>query len=142
MFYSLANCDIKTADRLDYLPKLLEIMLEINIFFEFKALFSEIRSFLAFIKENHGGVFKRVAFSSMLEPFIKLNQEINLKNMKLKEIDQRLNELDMFKTLLNNLRDSLSTNKSIYLTQSSIIKSNKSSENLINEEEKCNFLLF
>ncbi len=93
---------------------------------------------MAYIKENHGGVFRRVAFSSMLEPFMKLNQELNLKNMKLKEINQKLSELDMLKSLLNNLRDNLSTSRSLYVTQNSSInmKSNKSSENLMTEDEK------
>lgn len=103
-------------------------------------LFSEIRNLLSYIKENHGGLFRRVAFSSMLEPYMKLNQEVNLKNMKLKEIDQRLAELDMLKTLLYNLRDSVSGKQSLYVTQSSIIKSNKSSDNLITEEDNCKSL--
>jgi cell shape-determining protein MreC len=107
-----------------------------------------VRSLLAYIKENHGGVFRRVAFSSMLEPFIKLNQEVGVKKAKLREIEQRINELDMFKTLLNNLRDSLSINtgkSGLYLTQTSIMRgggataapANKSNENLINEEDAC-----
>ena len=109
-----------------------EIMSQENIY-----LFSEIRNLLSYIKENHGSVFRRIAFSSMLEPFIKLSQEMNIKNLKLKEIDHKLNELDMLKQLLSNLRDSLSTNKSLFLTQTSLIKSNKSSDNLIAEEERC-----
>jgi hypothetical protein len=45
------------------------------------ALYGECRAFLTCIKENHGGIFRLVVFSSLLDPEKKLKsiqqQEIN-----------------------------------------------------------------
>lgn len=68
-------------------------------------MFSEIRNFLSYIKENHGGIFRKLAFSAMLESYIKLNQDINKKSQKLKEIDERLNELNKLKVHMSNLKE-------------------------------------
>lgn len=57
---------------------------------------------MGYIKENHGNVFRKVAFSSMIESYIKLNQEIQVKNLKLKEIDDKLSELDKLKISFMN----------------------------------------
>jgi hypothetical protein len=47
------------------------------------ALYGECRAFLTCIKENHGGIFRLVVFSSLLDPEKKLKslqqQEINTK---------------------------------------------------------------
>jgi hypothetical protein len=47
------------------------------------ALYGECRAFLTCIKENHGGIFRLVVFSSLLDPEKKLKvlqqQEINMK---------------------------------------------------------------
>jgi len=48
------------------------------------ALYGECRAFLTCIKENHGGIFRLVVFSSLLDPEKKLKtlqqQEINTKS--------------------------------------------------------------
>lgn len=41
----------------------------------------------------------------MLESYIKLNQDINKKSQKLKEIDERLNELNKLKVHMSNLKE-------------------------------------
>lgn len=41
----------------------------------------------------------------MLEPLIKLNQDLSAQELKLKELDVRLNELDKFKTLATSLKE-------------------------------------
>lgn len=46
------------------------------------ALYGECRAFLTCIKENHGGIFRLVVFSSLLDPEKKLKayqQELNPK---------------------------------------------------------------
>lgn len=57
------------------------------------------------MKENHGGIFRKLAFSSMIEPYIKLNQDVSVRELKLKELDLRLAELDKFKALAMSLRE-------------------------------------
>jgi hypothetical protein len=48
------------------------------------ALYGECRAFLTCIKENHGGIFRLVVFSSLLDPEKKLKtlqqQDINTKS--------------------------------------------------------------
>jgi hypothetical protein len=60
---------------------------------------------LSYVKENHGGIFRKLAFSSMLEPFIKFNQDVSTRELKLKELDVRLSELDRCRTLATSLRE-------------------------------------
>jgi hypothetical protein len=72
-----------------------------------KYLFSEIRNFLSYIKENHGGIFRKLAFSTMLESYIKLNQELTKKALKLKEIDERINELDKLRYHMSSQKDNV-----------------------------------
>ena len=67
-----------------------------------KYLYSDIRSFLGYIKENHGNIFRKVALSNMLDSYIKINQESQIKNLKLAEIDDILTELDKLKIILSN----------------------------------------
>ena len=47
------------------------------------ALYGECRAFLTYIKENYGGIFRLVVFSSLLDPEKKLKmfkqQELNIK---------------------------------------------------------------
>lgn len=64
-----------------------------------------MRNLLSYVKENHGGIFRKLAFSCMLEPLIKLNQDLSAQELKLKELDVRLNELDKFKTLATSLKE-------------------------------------
>ena len=63
---------------------------------------TDIRSIICYIKENHGNIFRKVAFSNMLEPYIKLNQNKNLRALKLKEIDQKLSEIKSYQKLLES----------------------------------------
>lgn len=46
----------------------------------------------------------------MLESYIKLNQDLNRKNLKLKEIDERINELDRLRNHMSNLKDNVNFN--------------------------------
>jgi hypothetical protein len=81
-------------------------MTELDCFFFFlKYLYSDVRNFLSYIKENHGGIFRKLAFSSMLESYIKLNQEVNTKNLKLRELDHRLAELEKYRSIMATLKD-------------------------------------
>ena len=73
--------------------------------FELKYLFSDIRSLISFIKENHGGIFRKIAFSSMLEPYIKIKQENHLKTMRIKKIDSKLNEIKEWQKKIENDSD-------------------------------------
>lgn len=67
-----------------------EIMNQENLY-----LFSDLRSLFGYIKENHGGVFRKVLFSNMLEPLIKLKHENQERDIKLKVIDEQLEELEL-----------------------------------------------
>ena len=66
-----------------------EIMNQENLY-----LFSDIRSLFGYIKENHGGIFRKVAFANMLEPLIKLKNKQNEKQAKLVKLDEKLAELE------------------------------------------------
>lgn len=63
-----------------------------------------MRSFLSYIKENHGNVFRKLALASMLDPHISLRQELNNKNSKLIEIEDILAQLDSLKEVVQLLK--------------------------------------
>jgi hypothetical protein len=66
---------------------------------------------ICFIKENHGGIFRKIAFSSMLEPFIKIKQENHVKNLKLKKIDMKIIEIkECLKQLFDQDNESIVNN--------------------------------
>ncbi len=67
-----------------------------------KHLLNDIRSLICYIKENHGNIFRKVSFSNMLEPYIKLSHDQSVKTAKLKEIDQKLVEIRGYQKLLEN----------------------------------------
>ncbi|CAF1057810.1 unnamed protein product [Brachionus calyciflorus] len=54
------------------------------------------------MKENHGNIFRKIALSNMLDSYIKINQETQIKNLKLIEIDDKLKELDKLKQIISN----------------------------------------
>ena len=72
-------------------------------------MFSDIRNLLSYIKENHGGIFRKVAFSSMLEPLIKLKAESQRRNLRLKQADEKLMELDRLRDHLAYISETFST---------------------------------
>jgi hypothetical protein len=47
---------------------------------------------LSFIKENHGGSFRKVAFSGMLEPLVKLRTQAHLHKKRFKELNIKIKE--------------------------------------------------
>ena len=57
---------------------------------------------ICYIKENHGNIFRKVSFSNMLEPYIKLSHDKSAKVAKLKEIDQKLIEIRGYQKLLES----------------------------------------
>ena len=57
-----------------------------------------------YIKENHGNIFRKVSFSNMLEPYVRLNQQKNAKQMKLKKLEKKLNEIKNYKNVLENYK--------------------------------------
>jgi hypothetical protein len=71
-----------------------EIMNQENLY-----LFSDIRMLLSYIKENHGGVFRKVLFSNMLEPLMKLKAKEQLKRQRLRQIDVYIEEVRQLKEL-------------------------------------------
>lgn len=42
----------------------------------------------------------------MLEPYTKLKQDLNIREIKLKELDSRIKELEKFRSLVNNIKES------------------------------------
>jgi len=53
----------------------------------FKSLYTDIRNLLSFVKENHGGTFRKIAFAALLEPLVKLKQENQQRLLRLGQID-------------------------------------------------------
>lgn len=66
-----------------------------------------MRSFLSYVKENHGNVFRKLALASMLEPHIQLRQEMISNNSKLIEIEDILLQLDSLKEKIEQLKPEL-----------------------------------
>jgi predicted RNase H-like nuclease len=56
------------------------------------------------MKENHGGIFRKVAFSCMLEPLIKLKHEETQRKLKLDKISKNLIELEKLKENFQRLK--------------------------------------
>ena len=58
------------------------------------------------MKENHGGLFRKVAFASLLEPLVKLKQENQQRSLRLEQIDSKLTELKQLRESFAKLGDS------------------------------------
>jgi len=72
-----------------------EIMNQENLY-----LFSDVRGLFGYIKEHHGGIFRKVLFSNMLEPLIKLKQDNQEREARLKAVGEKLSELEAMRRIL------------------------------------------
>ncbi len=88
-----------------------ELMNQENLY-----LFSDVRSLFGYIKENHGGIFRKVVFSNMLEPLIKLKHENQERDSKLRVINEKLTELETIRRILIK-QDETATNNKIRVIQ-------------------------
>jgi len=73
-------------------------------------LYTDIRNLLSFVKENHGGTFRKIAFAALLEPLVKLKQENQQRLLRLGQIDQKLVELKQLRESFVKINESSDSN--------------------------------
>lgn len=96
-------------------------------------MYTDIRNLLSFVKENHGGTFRKIAFAALLEPLVKLKQENQQRLLRLGQIDQKLVELKQLRESFVKINESSDSN--IGKKGKSVDLEEDNSEDLVNNIE-------
>ncbi len=69
-----------------------------------KFLYGEIRNLIGYFKENHSDLFRKMAFSCMIEPYVRMHQAANVNKLKARVCDRKLKQLSEWRARVQTVR--------------------------------------